>query len=64
MGVAEAAIAAACEADALADLGQIGKQNLAVLVENLGSGGHFQNRVGALAARRGSCPCRACRWPP
>ena len=48
MAIAEAAIAASREADALPGLGQIGKQNLAILVEDLGSGGHFQDRIGAL----------------
>ena len=51
MAIAEAAIAAAGEAHALPDFRQIGKQDLAVLIENLGAGRHFQNRIGALAAR-------------
>ncbi len=50
MGVAEAAIAAARERDALADLGHVGDQRFFVLVEDLGSGRNLEDRVGALAA--------------
>ena len=34
----------------LADLGHVGDQGLAVLVEDLGAGRHFQHHVGALGA--------------
>ena len=52
MGVAEAAIAAAARGGRAGLLGQIGEQDLAFLIENLGSGRHFENRIGALAPAR------------
>jgi len=51
MRIAEAAVAAAREPDALSNRGQIGEENLAFLIEDLGSRRHFQNGVRALAAR-------------
>ncbi len=50
MGVAEAAIAAARDDDALADFRQIGDQRLFVLLEYLGADGNLQHGVRALAA--------------
>ena len=58
MGVAEAAIAAAGEHDAVAGLGQIGDQRLVVLIEDLRPGRHLQHHVGAAWRRCGSGPCR------
>ena len=51
MQVAEAAVAAARQHDALAHFRQIGDQRFAVLVINLGADRHFQHDVGATAAR-------------
>ena len=48
MRIAEAAVAAAREAHALSDLGQIGEQMLAL--EDLGADRHFQDRIGAFGA--------------
>ena len=50
MRVAEAAIAAARQHDALADLGEIGQQRLAVLLEDLGADRHLEHDVGAARA--------------
>ena len=50
IGVAEASVAALRDAHALADLGEIGKQGLAVLGENLGARRHLEHRVGAIGA--------------
>ena len=50
MLVAEAAIAALGELDALADPGQVADQRLVVLLVDLGADRHFQRHVGALAA--------------
>ncbi len=50
MLVAEAAIAALGQQEALADDGQVADQRLVVLREDLGSGRHFQRHVGALGA--------------
>ena len=50
MGVAEAAVAAPREEHALADLGHVGDQRLAVLGEDLGADRHLQHDVLALGA--------------
>src|SRR5579872_462726 len=50
MRVAESAIAAARQHDALARLGEVGKQRLAVFLVNLRAGRHFEDRVGAVGA--------------
>ena len=50
MLVAEAAIAALGQPEALADLGQVADQRLVVLVEDLRAGRHLQRHVGALGA--------------
>ena len=64
MGVAEAAVAARGDDDALAHLGEVGEQRAAFLVDDLGSDRNFQHRVGARARRRDCGPSRACRsWP-
>ena len=51
MGVAEAAIAAPADDDALADLGEIGDRLLLVLDEDLRADRDLQHRIGAPAAR-------------
>src|SRR5436853_907554 len=50
MGVAEAAIAALGKHKMLADLGEVGEQRLAVLVQDLGADRHLQRDVIALGA--------------
>ena len=50
IGVAEAAIAAGGDAEALADMGEVADQRLVVLGEDLGAGRHLQRHVGALGA--------------
>ena len=50
MDVAEAAVAAPGDHHALADLGQIGDERFAVLLEDLGSGRNLQHRIGAAPA--------------
>ena len=50
MLVAEAAIAALGQQEALADLGQVADQRLVVFLEDLGAGRHLQRHVGALGA--------------
>ena len=50
MLVAEAAIAAGCEPEALADFGQVADQRLVVFFVDLRAGRHFQRHVGALGA--------------
>ena len=50
MQIAETAIAALADDDALADLSEIGDQGLAIHFEDLGALGHFQHGVGATAA--------------
>ena len=50
MGIAKPAVAAAQEHDALAQLGQIGKQHGAVLLIDLGADRHFQDGIGAIGA--------------
>ncbi len=50
MGVAEAAVAALGEDDALAGRLEVGEQRLAVLVEDLRALGHLQHDVGAAPA--------------
>ena len=50
MLVAEAAIAALGEPEALADLGQVADQRLVVLLEDLRAGRHLQRHVVALGA--------------
>ena len=50
MEVAKAAVAALGDHHALARLGQVGEHRAALLVEDLRSDRHFQNRVGAAAA--------------
>ena len=57
IGVAEAAVAALGEQDALADLGHVGDQRLAVLVEDLRAGRHLEHHVRALGA--GAVPAHA-----
>ncbi len=47
MGVAEAAVAARGDDDALANLGEVGEERAAFLVDDLGSDRNFQHRVGA-----------------
>ena len=68
MGVAEAAIAALEEADALADRGQVGDQRLVVLLEHLGALRNAQGHVrpggaGAVLAHAvGAGAGRKCCW--
>ena len=50
MGIAEAAVAALREHDALADRGEIGEQRLLVLVEDLRADRHLQHHVLAAGA--------------
>ena len=50
MRVAEAAVAAARQHHALADLGQVGEQRLAVLLVDLGAGRHLEHDVVAVRA--------------
>ena len=50
MLVAEAAIAARGQPEALADLGQVADQRLVVFLEDLRAGRHLQHDVGALGA--------------
>ena len=50
MRVAEAAIAALGQHDALSDLREIGEQRLIVLIENLRSDRHLEDNVGAVRA--------------
>src|SRR5262245_9520699 len=50
LGVAEAAIAAAEQHDAVAGLREIGDQALALRIEDLGAGGHGEHDIGALGA--------------
>ncbi len=50
MQIAEAAIAALADHDALANLGEIGDQGFTVLFKNLGSFRHFQHGVGPAPA--------------
>ena len=50
MGIAEAAIAALGDGDALADFGEIGEQGLAVFFVDLRADRHFQHRVLAVGA--------------
>ena len=50
MGVAEPAIAALGDDDALAGVLEVGKQRVALLVEHLRALGHFQHGVGAASA--------------
>src|SRR6202163_1185470 len=50
MGVAEAAIAALHQHDALAGVEQFGKLGAGVFVEHLGAGGHFQYGIIAVGA--------------
>src|SRR5690606_38638975 len=50
LGIAETAIAALGQKDALADLGEIGDQGFLVLVEDLRSGRHLERDVGAARA--------------
>src|SRR6266849_1131859 len=51
MRIAETAVAAPGERRAVADLDEIGKKRLAVRVEDLGPGRHFEHEVGAAGAR-------------
>src|SRR3546814_9031712 len=44
VGVAEAAVAAPQEHDALADFGEVGQDGLLVLGEHLGAGGHLDDQ--------------------
>ena len=60
VGIAEAAIAAAQQAHASADFGQVGEQRLPVLIADLGADRHFQHHVVALAPVR----FRPMPWPP
>ena len=48
MCIAEAAIAASKQHDALAGLGQVRDQGLAVIIDDLRTGRHFQHHVGAV----------------
>src|SRR6185312_7909410 len=50
IGVAEAAIAALGDGEALADLGEIGEQGLAVLLVDLGANRHLHDLVFAVGA--------------
>jgi hypothetical protein len=50
VGVAEAAIAATGDGDALADVGEIGKQRLAVFLVDLRADRHLQHRILAVGA--------------
>src|SRR4051812_41042956 len=50
MGVAEPAVPASAQGHALADLGQVGDERLAVLVEDLGALRHLQDDVGRIRA--------------
>src|SRR6266567_3055973 len=51
MRIAEPAVATPGEHRAVADLDEIGQERLAVLVEDLGPGRHFEHEVGARGAR-------------
>jgi hypothetical protein len=53
MLVAEAAIAAGRQPEALADLGQVADQRLVVLLEDLRARRYLERHVGALGAGRG-----------
>src|SRR5690348_642167 len=50
MGVAEPAIAAAGEHDALSDFGQVGQQCCVILIVDLRAHRHFEKDVGAIGA--------------
>ena len=50
MGIAEAAIAAREQHDALAHFGHVGDQGFVVVLKHLGAHGHAQHRVGAIGA--------------
>ncbi len=57
LGVAEAAVAAFEEHDALAGVGEIGQHRLVVLVDDLGAHGHAQHDI--VAARAGAVAAHA-----
>ncbi len=52
MGIAETAIAALQEDEPVAGFGEIGENFLAIFIQNLGAGRHFQDDI--LAARAGA----------
>src|SRR6187397_204231 len=51
MGVAEAAVAATQQHDAVAWIDQVGNQSFAILIQDLRAWRHFQHHVGTLGAR-------------
>ncbi len=51
MGVAEAAVAALGQAHAVAGVGEVGDQGLAILFEHLGADRHLEHRVRPVRAR-------------